>query len=184
MKITKMKSIKDIIKYKQSQEEMVGFVVIVVLVSIIAVIFLVISLKSSKTEVSTSKNIDSLISSLSQLTTECEIPASEFKDIGGLIDSCDKGLVCDVCNGNSCNDTKDSCKVLENTLKKAIEASYAVTEESYVSYYNLTLYNNFDKNLLIKSIIKGSETCLGKKAFNEIAFDEIRLYLEVCFRSE
>ena len=175
---------KNLLRTYKAQEEMVGFVLIVVLVSIIAIVFLVISLKSPKNEVSTSKNIDSLISSLSQLTTACEIPESNFKDIGDLIEACNNGLICNSCSGNTCDSTKTSCKVLENTLKEAMEASYVVTEESYILYYNLTLYNSFDKSLLIEPITKGPSLCLGKRAFNERAFNEIKLYLEVCFRLE
>ena len=168
------------IKSKKAQEEIVGFVLIIVIVAIIGVIFLSIFLRKNAGEVGdNSQRINSLINSLSQITSKCEIPEAHFQDISDLIRECSKGSICSACEGNTCG--KSSCEVLRKTLEESMKASYVVNDVSYVKYYNLTLYSEFDKSPLIEPIILGNTGCQGNKLFNEKSFEDIKMYLEICF---
>tara|TARA_Y100000310_G_scaffold76463_1_gene72946 strand:+ start:167 stop:736 length:570 start_codon:yes stop_codon:yes gene_type:complete len=171
---------------KKAQEEMVGFVLIVVLISIAGVIFLGISLRDSGDEVVDESNqIYSLIGGLSQLTSKCEIPESNFLDVSNLIRECVNGRECSACDGDSCGDTGSACEVLENTLKEAMEASYVVSDRSYARHYNLSVYYEFDSRQVIEPILEGDVgNCFGRKLFNNRQFnaeERVILSLEVCF---
>jgi hypothetical protein len=168
----------------KAQEEMVGFVLIVVLISIAGVIFLGIALRDSGDEVvDESSQIYSLIGGLSQLTSYCEIPESNLLDVSDLIRECINGKECSACEGSTCG--ASACEVLENTLEEAMGASYVVTDKSYVRYYNLSVYYEFDNRPLIEPILKGAQgDCVGRKLFNNREFNDrekVIMALEVCF---
>jgi len=174
---------------KKAQEEMVGFVLIVVIVAIIVVIFLGISLRNSEGDIGDeSEKIGSFINALSQTTTQCEIPTAQFQDVGALIGKCAQGKICEGCDGETCGATKNSCEVLKNILTEAMKSSYAVSEGSYVKYYNLTLYYEIDNEILIEPIIIGPQgNCIGDLLFNERPIyssgEKIKLSLKVCFNN-
>lgn len=167
---------------KKGQEEMVGFVLIMVLVTVIAVIFLGITLRNPTSTGIESQQIASFLSSLSQLTTDCDISTTR-KNVEGLIIKCSENKVCS--NG------KPVCEVLENTLKEAMKASYLVNEDSFTRSYNLTIYDSFDNSPIVRPILAGPQTtCPGRVLNNNKPFtvsglnnQEIVMNLEVCFNS-
>lgn len=176
---------------KKAQEEMMGFVLIVILVSIAGVIFLGIFLRSGGDEDigQKSSKLYSLIGGLSQITTSCEIPQSNLINVRDLIRECINGNVCTACQGETCGNTDGACEVLENTLKKAMESSYVVTDKSYTKYYNLSIYYEFDGKNIISPILVGSQgNCLGNKLSNNRPFDDqgekVIMSLEICFRED
>ncbi|MEM3074476.1 MAG: hypothetical protein QW727_00850 [Candidatus Pacearchaeota archaeon] len=162
------------LKTKKSQEEIVGFVLIVVLIAIIGVIFLGISLRKDSGKVNESQKIASLITSISHLTTQCQIN-SNFQDVSDLINGCANRRICD--------DSKPTCEVLKTTLDEVMKASYVVTDKSFTTHYNLTINNKFDNTILIEPVISGKvERCLGRKLVNEKNFGrDLSMRIEVCF---
>ena len=180
------KMIRNKMKSKNGQEEMIGFVLIIVIVAIVGVIFLGIMIRTQDSNLgSKSEKINSLIGSLSQITTKCEIPESKLKNVSELIEECTQVRLCSTCNGETCGTTSSSCEVLENTLRSAMAESYVVSGGSYVRYYNLSVYYKFDDALLIEPIISGEAgKCPGTKLFSDRGFEDIELKLEVCFNDE
>jgi hypothetical protein len=172
---------------KKAQEEMVGFVLIVVLVAVVAVVFLGITIRNSGSGAGDpSEKIGSLIGSLQQITTQCEIPETRLQDVGDLIRECVNGRICSNCNGETCGETGSACEVLENTLENALESSYVVSRGSFVKYYNLSIYREEDSKSYIKPIISGdTEKCPGSKLFNgkvaNYSEEGVMFSLEVCF---
>jgi hypothetical protein len=173
-------------KNKHGQEEMVGFVLIVVLVAVIAVIFLGISLRSSDSGSSESLRLGSFLSTVSEVTTQCEIPTSNIKNLGQLVIRC---VELDKCEGSESNPDrgKFACTVLEESLKEIMELSYPVAEGSFVSSYNLMLLDDSDE-LIIEPIVAGNiDNCLGSKLTNSKQFSRglgqgnIIMSLDVCF---
>jgi hypothetical protein len=168
---------------KKGQEEMVGFILIIVLVAVIGVVFLSISLRQPSSEViDGSENIASLLNSLNQITSVCENPQSNFLDVSDLISGCFENKLCLGCTAEECGSSKSACETLENTLKNAMETSYNVGEESSTRYYKLIVYDSFDNSPIIAPIIEGpSESCPGRKLFNERTIGDRVMSLEVCF---
>ena len=172
---------------RKAQEEIVGFVLIVILVAVIAVIFLGISLRNPSSTSIESQQIASFLSSASQVTTECEIPLTVKNNIGQLIVKCFEG---DICADEESNRVS-ACETLENTLKEIMQASYLVNEESFTRYYNLTIYDSFNKPI-IQPIFAGNEgNCPGRllrnnRGFTQIGLseEELTMNLEVCFNLE
>lgn len=173
---------------KKGQEEMVGFVLIIVLVAVIAVIFLGITLRNPTSSTLESQQIASFLSSLSQVTTDCEIPLASKKNVGELIIKCAENKVC----ANNDVNQVSACEILENTLKEAMEAGYLVNEDSFTRSYNLTIYDSFDNSPIVRPIIVGNRgMCPGRVLNNNKPFtisglnnQEIVMNLEVCFNPE
>jgi len=134
------------IKTKKGQEEMVGFVVIVILVSVILLVLLGFLLKSNPNEAVNSYEVESFIQASLQYTTGCENQL-EFLSIKNLIVSCKEG--------ETCLDEKNSCDVLNETLKGIIENAWNVKEGSAVKGYKLEVKVNGEGQFAIK---KGNET--------------------------
>ena len=176
-----MKSIKD----KKAQEEMVGFVLIVVLVAIIAVIFLGITLRKPSNKIGQeSERLSSFLSAVSEFTTECEIPETNFKTIGQLVDKCSKGAVC--------FNERSACDILETDLKAIMASAYVVGQGSFVYSYNLSISsgNEATKRDIIAPITAGSVfACPGTKLFSDFPYissgsEQLAMKLEVCFNKE
>lgn len=146
---------------KKGQEEMVGFVLIVVIVVIIAVIFLGISIRNSSNIQKESIEVANLLSAANSFTSDCQIPRSVYRDINELTIDC--------YNNKLCSDGKNSCNVLENTLKEMLNNSFVVGEGSYTKYYHLKINVNSTGNDLIQPIINGpvAENCLAGKLSNQ-----------------
>tara|TARA_Y100000310_G_scaffold70143_1_gene65707 strand:- start:98 stop:688 length:591 start_codon:yes stop_codon:yes gene_type:complete len=174
-------------KNKKAQEEMVGFVLIVVIVVIISVILLGISLRSNSTSsVEESEELNSFLSSVAQITSDCEKPKNDFLVIGDLVKKCyDKQV---------CSDDRIICDVLSSTLRNVLRNStYVVGDESPNQYYDLKIFyeNNGERVQVIEDISETSRrlevgNCLGNKIYKEkefTAFDRERLFMrfEVCY---
>lgn len=173
------------IKKNKAQEEMVGFVLIVVIIAIIAVIFLGITLRKPATNIGQeSERLSSFLSAVSEFTTECEIPETNYKTIGQLVTKCNQGSIC--ANG------KTACEVLENNLKSIMASSYRVESGSFVHSYNLTINSKSggSNRELIPPITAGNVlVCPGTKLFSDFPYissgtEQISMRLEVCFNKE
>ena len=167
------------IKMKKGQEEMVGFVLIVLIVVIIAVVLLGISLRNQddKKDVQQSEELGSFLSSIRHVTTECE--RSERKQsIGQLVGECYKG--------RECMDGTSSCEVLDSVLKEILENSnYQVSKDSVNVYYELSIYDESDVNLIESLRESVDEECKFTRIWNEekftmVDFEKVYMRFEVC----
>lgn len=182
------KKMNNLFKSKFSQEEMVGFVLIVVLVSIIAVVFLGISLSdNSSNSAQKSFELSSFLTALTEYTTECEKPETEYKSMEELIVMCSERELC--------AEDVNSCSLLSETLSEILENSFVVEDGSFVKYYKLDAFygenlsvtgDNYIIEQIWKSQTNETEICPGIKHYNYKSFrssdfdEKITLMLEKC----
>ena len=122
-------------KSKRSQEEMIGFALIIVLVAVILLIFLGFSLRSPQNETIESYEVESFIQAFLQYTTDCK-DNLEFLSIKKLIFACS--------DRETCLDRRDTCEVLDSTLKGILEESWKVGEN--LPYKGYTLQSHWEVN--------------------------------------
>ena len=127
---------------KRAQEEIVGFAMIVIIVSIILIFFLVFSL--SDEPVTNSYETESFLQAALAYTSSCE-DRNNFLPVQGLIVSC--------YNEARCDDEKDACVVLNETLKGILEESWQVGSDFPAKGYNLEVFTSEEQ---ILSIEKGN----------------------------
>ncbi len=153
---------------------MVGFILIIVLVSVIAIVFLGIMLRKP-VEIESELRIEDFLEAASKVTTNCAISYEpNYLDVQDLIKSCLKG--------EPCLYGKSSCEELEKTLTKLAEDAWPVSEESFVSSYNITIEYKEEVEL---SLAKGK--CEGSLSggWIPIAYsgDNIYIKMQICERS-
>jgi hypothetical protein len=158
-------------KGKKAQEEMVGFVVIIVLISVILLVLLSFMLRSPQIEAVNNYEVESFIQASLQYTSDCENQI-EFLSVENLIVYCEEG--------ETCLDGRDTCEVLNETLKGAIENSWNVKEGSAVKGYKLKIMLNKKEKLALS---EGNETKSYKAAFQDFAkgSDDYELSLNVYY---
>jgi len=146
-------------KSTKAQEEIVGFALILILVAIILVVFLAAYIKKPQTENVGSPEVNSFVQSFLQYTTTCEEPNLENTTIQGLIFKCQKK--------EKCSYNKDSCKILNDTLKGIISESWRVGPTNPVKGYSLIIdvsekpFLNLTSGVVTNNY-KGSEQDFGK----------------------
>lgn len=127
-------------KNKKAQEEMIGFALIIIVVAVILLVFLRISLRSPEKEGVESYEVESFIQAFLQYHTNCsETYEANYLSIRELIFSCD--------NAELCLDERDSCEVLESTLKEITEESWQVEGDRPVKGYELNITANGEEIL-------------------------------------
>ncbi|MBR9704280.1 hypothetical protein GOV12_02625 [Candidatus Pacearchaeota archaeon] len=122
------------IKYKKSQHETVGFVLIILIVAIIGLVFLWFFLRAPNTPQNSLISSNLLQSSL-YYTTDCYnsyIP--NYKSGGDLIKSCYKNPY------QTCEDSRTYCEALNQTFKKIISDSLNVGDDVPIKGYKLRMY--------------------------------------------
>lgn len=144
-------------KSKRAQEEMVGFVVIIVIVSVVLLVLLGFLLRSPDKSAVESYEVESFIQSALQYTSSCESQI-EFLSIEDLIVACERK--------EKCLDERDSCEILNESLRGIIEKAWNVKEGSAVKGYKLSISVGEQERLLFK---KGNETRNYKGAFQDFA---------------
>jgi len=142
---------------KRGQEEMVGFVVIIVIVSVVLLILLGFLLRSPGSEAVKSYEVESFIQASLQYTSSCENQI-EFLSIEDLIVACEEGEVC--------LDERNSCDVLNESLRGIIENAWNVKEGSAVKGYKFSVRVEEQEKLILK---EGNETRNYKGAFQDFA---------------
>ncbi len=150
-------------KSKIAQEEMVGFVVIIVIVSVVLLILLGFLIKSPNNEAVKSYQVENFIQSALQYTGSCETEI-EFLSVQDLMVSCDSSETC--LNG------KNSCDVLNETLKGIIRNSWKFGEQSAIKGYKLgviKLLNTGEPGQGIFVLKEGNETRNYKGDFQDFA---------------
>lgn len=137
------------IKKRNAQQEMVGFIIIVVLVMVIGLVFFLINAKKNSSEIPSEDLYNFIYSSLAY-TTECApVVIPQYYSLSRLISGCFDGQDCTNLN-------KDSCEYLNETLTKIL-IDFKKSRND-VSYYQLDLLYNSTSELrpLINPIMRGS----------------------------
>jgi hypothetical protein len=123
-------------KNKFGQEEMVGFGLIIIIVAVILLVFLGFALRKPLKEVTEDYEVSSFIQAFLQYTSDCR-DNLEYLSIQKLILDCEYN--------EKCLDGRDTCEVLDSTLKEIVEETWDVGENRPVKGYTL------------KIILKGEE---------------------------
>ncbi len=143
----------------KGQEEMVGFALIVIIVAVILVVFLGFSLRrSSQKESVESYEAESFLGSVLQYTTDCRSNL-EYLSVQKLIFECNRG--------NKCSDDRNTCDVLNSTLKGILDESWDVGEESPIKGYELNITLGAEEGGEILMIKKGNITADSKGSSQE-----------------
>jgi hypothetical protein len=149
---------------KRGQEEMVGFILIIVIVAIILLVLLSITIRRPREdELIQSYEIESFISSSLHYTTDCE-DNLEYLPLRKLIIECSRK--------STCLDSRDSCKVLEETLGKMLNESFRIGSKGY-------LYTIETGEEVIVSLSSGNESGTYKGAFQDLGRDDLTVTLKV-----
>jgi hypothetical protein len=131
---------------KKSQEEMVGFAVIIILVAVVLLVLLGFLLRSPQKEAVESYEVQSFIDSSLQYTSDCEDNLG-FLAVEKLIISCEEE--------RTCIDERNSCEVLNSTLKNIIEKAWNYGNQSAIKGYKLKIIANEQESLALSG---GNET--------------------------
>ncbi len=123
---------------KKAQEEMVGFALIIIVVAVILLIFVGFSLKTPKKEAVESYEVESFIQSSLQYTTDCRDTLRVFS-VQKLISSCR--------NNEICLDGRNTCEVLNSTLKGIVKESWKISNNSAVKGYEFKIISD-EKEML------------------------------------
>ena len=143
-------------KSKKGQEEMVGFVIIIVIVAVVLLVLLGFMLRNNKSQAIESYEVENFISASLQYTSDCGNQV-EFLSVEDLIVSCEEEEMC--------LDERDSCEVLDETLKGMIEKAWNVSKESAVKGYKFRVTLDGEEKF---SLEKGNETSNYRGAFQDI----------------
>jgi len=144
---------KNILRKKSGQEEMVGFALIMIIVAVILLIFLSFSLRKTEKETVESYEVNSFIQSFLQYTTDCR-DNLEYLSIQKLIFDCyDK---------DKCIDERETCDVLNSTLKDILNESWKVEGDRPIKGYEIKIIIDESEEMLI--IKKGNVTKNSKGA--------------------
>jgi hypothetical protein len=147
----------NIICNKKAQEEIVGFAMIIIIVSVVLLVFLSISLKNNERETVQNYEIESFIQALLQHTSECRKSDNiEYLSIQRLIFSCN--------SKEKCLDGKDSCEVLEKTLKEIFDEYWRFGDERPIKGRKMEIFSEGKELLLIQ---EGNVTSNSKGAVQE-----------------
>ena len=117
------------IKNKLGQEEIVGFAVIIIIMAVIILFFLVFYLRGERESVE-SYEANSFIQAFLHYTTNCE-NYRESLSVQKLIFECERDFVC--------LDGRNSCGVLNSTLKGIVEESWKTGGNYPVKGYELNI---------------------------------------------
>lgn len=154
---------------KNSQEEMVGFVLIVVLVTIIALVFLAISIRKAPASLP-SRELESFMQSAMKYSSDCYSTAERRQEVKDLIKSC--------YDNKKCLDGKEACNVLNETLTGILKTSWKPGENNPIKAYDLFIFDS-KTNKTISSLKQGN--CLGNRiGASMLVSGDIKAELEIC----
>ncbi len=120
---------------------MVGFALIIIVVAVILLIFVGFSLRNPEKEIVESYEVESFIQSFLQYTTDCR---DNFKAFSV------QKLISDCRNENLCLNGRESCQVLNLTLKEIVEESWRIGENLPIKGYELKIISDGEEMLKFK----------------------------------
>ncbi|MCK5043520.1 hypothetical protein KAR52_00780 [Candidatus Pacearchaeota archaeon] len=146
-------------KNKSGQEEMVGFGMIIIIVAVILLVFLGFALRKPQKEVTEDYEVSSFVQAFLQYTTDCR-DNLEYLSVQKLILDCE--------HGEKCLDGRDTCEVLDFTLKEIVEESWDVGKDRPVKGYTLKIMIGGEEILFLEegnitNNYKGSEEYLPRE---------------------
>lgn len=140
-KIEKSKSsLRFVASSKKGQEELIGFGLIIVIVAVILLVLLGFSLSSKDEQIIQSYEVESFLQSMLMQTTDCR-DKLEYSSVQELIFRCNKG--------DYCEDNRDSCKVLNQTLTNILSDVWVIQDRP-IKGYKLTILSGEEEFLLIQ----------------------------------
>lgn len=140
---------------------MVGFALIIIVVAVILLVFLGLSLRNnSQKDTVESYEVESFIYAALQYTSDCE-DNFEALSVQKLISKCYKNEACTLI---STGKEKNSCDVLNSTLKEILKESWPIGEKRPVKGYALNISS---ENNGITSISEGDITSNSKGSFQD-----------------
>jgi hypothetical protein len=157
-------------KNKSGQEEMVGFALIMILVAVILLILLGFSLRKPEKETIESYEVESFIQAILQYTTDC-------KDNLGYLSI--QKLIFDCYNKNICLDERDTCEVLNSTLKEIMKESWKVEGDRPVKGYELQIMVDESEEILI--LKEGNMTQNSKGGMQPLGKKDIEVYFNAYY---
>ena len=160
------------IQNKSGQEEMVGFALIMIIVAVVLLIFLGFSLRNQQDEAVENYEVDSFIQAFLQYTTDCaEGYEPRYHSIRKLIVSCN--------NQEKCLDERNTCEVLEFTLKGIIEETWKIEGDRPIKGYNLNILS--DDNNVILNISDGNITQNYKGSMQSLGKEDIDIFFSAYY---
>lgn len=142
---------------KKAQEELVGFGLIVVIVVVAILFVLIFSLKNNSSQDNQSYQVGNFVQSVLQYTTNCTNYLGNYS-VQDLIFQC--------ANGNTCLNEENSCKVLNETVKGALDAGWNVQKGSSVKGYKMDILEGNSGLMQFKA---GNQTNSYKGALENLA---------------
>ena len=120
-----------------------------IIIAVIAIIFISLSVNKNSNQSTEDFEVNSFLKALMEKTTVCE-KNSDFVSVKDLVFECGRGFVCQGEN------EKDSCDILNETIKNAMGDNWIVENGSSVRGYSILIY--YEEGILIdrtKGIVQG-----------------------------
>ncbi len=134
---------------KKAQQEIAGFVIIIVIVVIALLVFLIVKVNGEK-EVSTSILSDNIMQAVLQTSSPCQLNG-EYKIIEDLLSDCYENKQC-------VNLKKNSCDVLNSTLKEVLDKILSMEANLNAYQINYTFITN---NVSSEKLVLFGGNCTG-----------------------
>ncbi len=153
---------------KRGQEEMIGFALIIIIVAVILLVFLAVSLNKSKKESLGTYETSSFVQATLSYTTSCGEDQNSYYSIQKLIIECDR-------SSGLCLDGRETCDVLNSTLKEILDESWKINENTPIKSYELFITS---EQAELISLTKGNTTNNYKGAVQEFSSRGISIVIE------
>lgn len=157
---------------KQSQEEILGFVLIILLVVVIAVVFLAINLRKPAEKLP-SLELESFLQSSMRVSSDCYVSAERNYNLKDLIVSCSE-------NNDKCLNGKTACESLNETSLKLLKNGWNPGEENPTKAYRFKVFGGNNDTML--SLKEGN--CTGTRTFSYVFLyaysGKVTTELEIC----
>lgn len=148
---------------------MVGFILIIVIVVVIGLFFAFIFFRQKPTTIP-SKEVESFLNAISYYTTDCSFSLDENYNIKELIKACYKG--------EKCEDGRNSCDVLNESIYNLIKSSFKIGKEGKYIGFKFNIYIGNSSLLKIEEGLK-SDNLVGAEIFFPSQLDNIKMRLEL-----
>ena len=160
------------IQNKSGQEEMVGFALIMIIVAVVLLIFLGFSLRNQEDEAVENYEVDSFIQAFLQYTTDyAQGYEPRYYSIRELIVSCN--------NQEKCLDERNTCEVLESTLKGIIKETWKIEGDRPIKGYKLNII--FEEDNIILNILDGNITQNYKGSMQSLGKEDIDIFFSAYY---
>jgi hypothetical protein len=130
-----MKQLNQYKRNKRAQDEMVGFALILIMVAVIFIVIISVWIRKPQ-EKTVNYEANSFIQSLLQYTTSCEEDYGNLT-VQDLLAKCKEGNPCYY--NDQMNQQSDPCKILNNTIREIVKASWQTGVNSSIKGYSFNI---------------------------------------------